>query len=755
MQSSKIFALTVFISAALIFTVEPLIGKILLPLAGGTPAVWTTCLLFFQAALLAGYAYAHGLTDRLNPKAQVIIHVIVIAIPLVALPFDVDKTWFVGTSMPVASLLIMLAKTVGLSFFALTTTAPLIQRWFANTEPTGDPYPLYAASNAGSLLGLAAYPFLIEPGIDLTGQRKYWAIGYGVFVLLVAACGAIMLRTAPNRIAAKEKTTSAGDPWLRWLLLSFAPSSLLMSVTTAVTTDITPVPLLWVVPLALYLLTFIIAFAGRQYIPHKFVVLLAPIASLALFFVILNKSDRPWTLVLSIHLVVFFIISLACHGELSRLKPPADRLTKFFLIVSAGGVLGGILNAVIAPIIFRKIGLAEYPLVLCLAVGLMPDRPRSAALKGILEPTGIKALTYPLIVGAVTVIGVLVARVNGLSDPVVGMVLLGLPLIFIYLLVDRPKRFGLATALVWVASLFHVGSAGPTLDFERNFFGIVKVTSDRGSIVIAKSDPMTGRPFAEHAGDEVHSLIHGSTLHGKQIWNENKGVNEPLTYYGRPGPIGDVFKFLDTKDAKPVAVCGLGAGSLASYVKPKQPWTFYEIDPAIIRIANDSKMFTFLSDNFPNKDQLTIALGDARLEMAKAAKGAFGLIVLDAFSSDSIPIHLLTREALGMYEEKLAPGGIIAIHISNRYLDLKPVLGLGANDLKMVTRVRDDIMPSEEEKATGRMSSSWVIIARTDADLGPMATGSGWKRLPAIHPKFRMWTDDYSNILSVFQFTDE
>lgn len=749
----RFFALTVFLSAALVFTVEPLIGKTLLPLAGGTPAVWTTCLLFFQAALLAGYAYAHALTDRLPPKTQVIVHVIVIAIPLALLPFRVDPTWFVGTSMPVASLLMMLAKTVGLSFFALATTAPLIQRWFVTTDPKGDPYPLYAASNAGSLLALAAYPFLIEPGLDLTDQRKYWAIGYALFVVAVAACGGMMWRTASAHVAKKETSKSADDPWLRWLLLSFAPSSLLMSVTTAVTTDIAPVPLLWVVPLALYLLTFIIAFAGRQYIPHKFVVLLAPIASLALFFVIFNKSERPWSLVLTIHLLVFFVISLACHGELARLKPPTERLTNFYLILSAGGMLGGLLNAVIAPVVFQKIGLAEYPLVLSLAVALMPDRPRSTALKGILEPTGIKALTYPMIVGAVTATAVLVARVNNWDDPIVGGILLGVPLIFIYLLVDRPKRFGLATALVWVASLMYIGKSGPTLFFERNFFGIVKVATELGSLRFQKPGP-DGKPIVD-AGDRTHIVVHGSTLHGRQVWKEGKGINEPLSYYGRPGPIGDVFRFLDTKEAKPIAVCGLGAGSLAAYARPKQPWTFYEIDPAIVRIASDPKMFTFLSDNFADKNLLKIELGDARIEMAKAENGKYGLIVLDAFSSDSIPVHLLTREALEMYKQKLAPGGIIAIHISNRYLDLKPVLALAAHDMKMTSRFRDDIVPFDEDKMTGRMSSSWVIMARSIDDLGPLASGGGWKQLPPIKPSFRMWTDDYSNIMTVFQFTDE
>lgn len=742
---SRLFTLTVFASAALLFTVEPLIGKALLPLAGGTPAVWTTCLLFFQAALLAGYAYAHAISDRLSPKAQVLLQIAVVAIPALALPMAVHPDWFAGSSYPRLTLLSALARTVGLPFFALTTTAPLLQRWFATANPKGNPYPLYAASNAGSLLGLAAYPFLIEPGLGLTQQRQWWSIGYATYAVMIAACGLFLWKVPAQRVT-REETKSESDPWVLWLLLSFAPSSLLMSVTTAITTDISPVPLLWVVPLALYLLTFIVAFAGRQIIPHKFVVLFAPIASLALFFVILNKSQRPWALVLAIHLGVFFVMALACHGELARLKPPPKRLTRFFLLLSVGGVLGGLLNAVIAPLVFQKIGLAEYPLVLALAVGLMPNRPRQAALKGILEPTGLSALIYPLIVGAVTATAVLVARVNDWNGQHVGGILLGIPLIFIYFLVDRPRRFATALAFVWLASLLYVGSEGPRLFFERNFFGMVKVSAELAEIRLPSG-----------SANATHIMVHGSTLHGRQAWKDDRGVgNVPLSYYGKQGPIGDVFQFLATKDAPPpVAVCGLGAGSLAAYAKPKQSWTFYEIDPSVVSIAQNPQLFSFLSDNFPNRELLKIEIGDARQEMTRAPNSYYGLIVLDAFSSDSIPVHLLTKEAIELYLQKLAPGGLLAFHISNRYLDLKPVLARAAYDLKLARpRIREDRIDEHESKDTGVMSSDWVVIGRTEADLGPLTSGN-WRFLPPFESSFRLWTDDYSNILRVFQFSNE
>lgn len=745
---ARLFTLTVFTSAALLFTVEPLIGKALLPLAGGTPAVWTTCLLFFQAALLAGYAYADAISHRLPAKSQVLLQVAVVAIPAIALPMAVNPEWFAGGANPRFTLLTALARTVGLPFFALATTAPLLQRWLAAANPKVDPYPLYAASNAGSLLALAAYPFLIEPALGLTDQRQWWSIGYGVYALLIVICGLSIFRL-PIRITPHPPTAHKSDPWVRWLLLSFAPSSLLMSVTTAVTTDISPVPLLWVVPLALYLLTFIIAFAGRQIVPHKFIVLLLPIASLALFFVILNRSQQPWLLVLFIHFFVFFLVALACHGELARLKPPPERLTRFFLLLSVGGVLGGLLNAAVAPMVFRKVGLAEYPLVLALAVALMPKRPSSAALKNILEPTGFNALTYPMIVGAVTAGVILIARFNNWSDDphygqIMGSLLLGIPLIFIYILVDRPIRFASAMVLVWMASLLYVGTDGPTLFFERNFFGTVKVSTELGGIQLPNG-----------FGDGTHILVHGSTLHGRQAWKDGRGISDvPLSYYGRQGPISDVFDVVNKNGAPPIAVCGLGVGSLAAYAKPKQSWTFYEIDRTIVDIAQNPQLFTYLSDNFRDQLLLKIEVGDARQKI-RQSKESYGLIVLDAFSSDSIPVHLLTREAIEMYLDKLAPGGIMAFHISNRYLDLRPVLAMAAYELKLASRIREDRITDHDSKTTGLMSSDWVVLARTDADLGALGRGGQWQRLPQISPTFRLWTDDYSNILRVFQFAVE
>ncbi len=728
----RLFALTVFAGAALLFTVEPLVGRLLLPLAGGTPSVWTTCLLFFQAALLAGYAYAHGVGDRLPIRAQVPIHLAVIGVAACFLPIGLSSHQAIDSARPVLALLPMLARLVGLPFFAVSTTAPLMQRWFSAVDAKRDPYPLYAASNTGSLLALMAYPFLIEPALGLDVQGNGWAWAYGLFALLIVACAVAAWFAPAGRAPMIVQADRQPHPWMRWLLLSFAPSSLLLGVTTTITTDLTPVPLLWVVPLALYLLTFILAFAGRSIVPHRLVLRLAPIGALMVFFVLLTNVTQPWWAVLSIHLLGVFFISLACHGELARLKPPAAGLTRFYLIMSVGGALGGLLNAVIAPIVFRKIGLAEFPVALAIAIALMPRRSRAAAVPNAGVSRDLGRVVYPILVTIVTVTTLLIAGDNGKP----GGLVFGLCLVFVYLLVDRPMQYSAGLLAMWIASLLFAGQAGRPLLLERNFFGINKVT-------------LWTNPADKQ---QSHLLLHGSTIHGRQFWNGDRAVNEPLAYYGRTSPVGDAFKWIESRGNPPVAAIGMGAGSIAAYAKPGQAFTFYEIDPAVVRIAQDAKLFRFLTDNFPNGDGMKIVLGDGRLEIASAADGSYGLIVLDAFSSDSIPVHLLTREAVELYRRKLSPGGVIVFHISNRYLNLKPVLASAARDLGLVARYRYQNLDTEVSERKGTTSSTWVALANSESDLGPRAERP-WKPMPSLPKGFRTWTDDYSNLLSVFMLS--
>lgn len=715
------FTFTVFLSAVLLFTVEPLAGKSLLPLAGGTPAVWTTCLLFFQTALLAGYAYAHAISNHWSPRGQFRLHLAVVLLPLMVLPLAVRPMWFAAGGHPVVAVLAALAMSVGLPFFALTTTAPLMQRWAATAQPKSDPYPLYAASNAGSLLALLAYPFLIEPELGLTAQGRVWSLGYVVFAGLTFACGRYAVVNA--KVVHREVDAFSADrPWVRWLLLSFAPSSLLMSVTTTVTTDVAPVPLLWTVPLALYLLTFVIAFASRQYVRRGAIVRLAQTFTLAVAFALFAVINRPWPVMLTLHLAVLFFVALACHSELARLRPPPAELTRFFLLVAAGGALGGLLNAVLAPLLFRKLGLAEYPLVLALAAALWP--PRATGWRRLAGPGG-----WLVVVAAGLLSGVMVLASldNGWNSSLAVSLTFGPPVLALFLVLGQPRRLAVALVLLWLASLWMPNVTGPPLFLERNFYGTVRVTVS----------PQFG----------WHDLVHGSTLHGSQMWSEGRPINRPMTYYAPEGPVGDIFATMTGTPA--VAVGGLGAGSLAYYAKPGQPWTFYEIDPAVIHIAQDPDLFSFLTENFPGGAGLTIVTGDARLGLDRASPAAFGLVVLDAFNSDAVPVHLLTREAIAMYLDKLAPGGRVAFHTSNFHLDLNTVLAAAAGDLKLAARCRYDNVDPEASVRTGRVNSTWVVLARTDHDLQGL-DARGWRPLRPPPSGFRTWTDDFSNLLSVF-----
>jgi hypothetical protein len=716
-----IFTLTVFLSAALLFTVEPLAGKSLLPLAGGTPAVWTTCLLFFQTALLAGYAYAHAIGSCLSPRGQFRLHLAVIVVPLVVLPLAVRPAWFAAEGHPVAGVLAALALSVGLPFFALASTAPLMQRWAAAALPKADPYPLYAASNAGSLLALMAYPFLVEPELGLREQGRAWSAGYLAFIGLTVACARRAAATA--RAAPPEPVSRDGSrPWVRWLLLSLAPSSLLMSVTATVTTDVAPVPLLWTVPLALYLLTFVIAFAGRPYVRRGVTIRLAQTATLAVAFVLLAGLTRPWPVMLALHLAVLFFVGLACHSELARLRPPPAELTRFFVLVAAGGALGGLLNAVIAPVAFRKVGLAEYPLVLALAVGLWPER--ASGWRPLRGPAGWLLITAA---GLYSGVMVLASLDNGWNTELAICLTFGPPVLALQLVLGQPRRLATGLVLLWLASLWLPGVTGPPLFLERNYFGTVRVTVS----------PQFG----------WHDLVHGATLHGSQMWSEGRPINRPMTYYAPDGPVGDIFATVSSASA--VGVGGLGAGSLAYYAKPGQPWTFYEIDPAVVRIAQNPDLFSFLTENFPGGAGLSIVTGDARLGIDRAPPATFGLIVLDAFNSDAVPVHLLTREAIALYLDKLAGGGMIAFHTSNFHLDLNVVLAAAARDLKLAARCRIDNVDQEVSVRTGRINSVWVVLARAESDLRGL-DARGWRPLRPPPPRFRTWTDDFSNLLSVF-----
>jgi len=650
---------------------------------------------------------------------------------------------------------------VGLPFFVVSTSSPLLQRWFAASgHPLAlDPYFLYGASNLGSLLALIGYPLVVERWLRLGEQSHWWAGGYLLLVVLIVGCGAAIWlpsRTAQLSPIKDQPALNAGSSSisrrqrLLWLGLAAIPVSLMLSVTTYISTDISAIPLLWIIPLSLYLLTFILTFARHPLLPHPLMVKVAPFALAILTFVLAAKQDETSWLLISIHLLVFFIVALGCHGELARERPAARHLTEFYFWLSLGGALGGIFNALIAPLVFKDV--VEYPLTLVLAGLLLlqaaPSTPKPRHERRQIrqqkrrqdkqqqaEPGAGLDLRDPRVMDVVLPVGVLLlsaALVKILQEPdqpsdwLMRGVMFGLPALLCLVFIRRPVRFSLGLGAILLASTLYVGGKGTFLYTERTFFGINRVIL------------FSSRTY--------HALVHGDTLHGAQSLDPARR-QEPLTYYYPTGPLGQVFAEFSGEQAKHnIAVVGLGAGSTACYHQPNQAWTFYEIDPAVVRIARDPSYFTFLQDCTP---EARIILGDARLSLESAQPQAYDLMILDAYSSDAIPIHLITREALQLYLDKLAPGGVLVFHITNRHLDLKTVLGNLALDTHLTYLARDDLDLDPRDGNRGKMPSQWAVLARTPDDLGALANDPRWT-VPALRPGTSVWTDDFNSLLSVF-----
>jgi hypothetical protein len=726
-----LFASTMFLSAALLFSVEPMVAKMTLPLVGGSPAVWGTCMVFFQAALLGGYTYAHATTSWLGVRRQAILHAGLILLPLFVLPIGI--TLDSARSLPPADdpsgwLLGLLLAKVGLPFFVVSTSAPILQRWFASTRhpAAADPYFLYGASNFGSLLALLAYPAVLEPSLRLAQQSGAWAAGYGLLVALTLACAMVVWRGhAPaNPVSQGSEPAGGRHPlqvglWLHWMALAFIPSSLMLGVTMYLTTDIAAIPLLWVIPLALYLLTFILTFARRPIIPHSWMVRALPMA-VVLLALAMSVSSVTQPIFIPLHLVTFFLAAMACHGELVRLRPPRERLTAFYLAMSCGGALGGFFNALVAPIVFNRV--AEYPLALVLACLALP-KTRSNS-----DPAWHRLLDWslPAILGALAwgLIALLQPRPESPQDDLGIKFVIGLAVFACYTFKDRPVRFALGLGAVLLAGGTYTSNFGRGLYQHRDYFGVLRVTYI--------------------ASGNYHRLIHGHTVHGQQGLDPERR-HEPLTYFHRTGPIGQVFDVIDARIARSnVAIIGLGAGTLACYAQPGQRWTFYEIDPIVAMIARNPRYFTFLAESRAASTQ--VVLGDARLKLRDSPEHGYGLIVLDAFSSDAIPTHLLTREALRLYRGKLAQGGILAFHISNKYINLIPVLGALARDANMNCLVRRDLILAPDVVRNGKEPSIWAVVFSREDDLEGLEHAK-WEP-PLIHRHEAVWTDDFSNTVN-------
>ena len=710
---SAVFGITLFASAFLLFWIEPLFARMLLPRLGGSQGVWNTCLVFFQASLLAGYAYADVIARRLPLRAQVPVHCAVLAGGLCFLPIVLGAEWRPPTEgSPVLPLLAQLAVTLGWPFVALSANAPLLQHWFARScrrEPV-NPYVLYAASNAGSLIALIAFPFGIEPNVTLGGQSAAWLWGYCALLACIASLGTMAFVSGSGEMGRTEERAAAPS-WrqrLVWLLYAALPSSLLIGVTGYVTTDIASFPLIWLAPLAIYLLTFVLVFASHPPLPHALVLRALPWAIvLAAAGFWLGRASLA--LALTAQFAAFFVVAMACHGELARAKPQAGNLTRFYFWISLGGVIGGAATALVSSAIFNTI--VEYPLMLALVCILAPGAPLRWRD------------TAPLIAAVAAVLIEPLAPFNPTAS-----VALSLAAIVLAGWLGMRRGFNpILMALAFFLALHMTATLnarqGDIVWRGRSFYGAYIVTEDKT--------------------EGYRRLFHGTTLHGVERIAPG-GKPEPLSYYARGGPLGDVMGALGN-GASDVGVIGLGAGSSGCYATPAQRWTFYEIDGLVEDIVVRSGLFDLLETCAP---QAKIVLGDGRLNLEREADARYDILMVDAFSSDAIPVHLITAEAFASYARALKPHGALVIHISNRNLDLAPIVAAIAPKAGLIAYTRA-FAPPKESDLTAASPSQWVALARAPADLGPLAADPRWKRLAV--PKTKAWTDDFSNILSALR----
>lgn len=737
---SAVFSITLFLSAFLLFTVQPMVSKALLPLFGGSPAVWNSCMVYFQALLLLGYCYSHYLTKNFSFKWQLFIHSAMFVLAFIFIPLKLGGYSLPENSQfPILSIFAALSLSAALPFFVLSTSAPLIQKWFSwtNQADAKDPYFLYAASNAGSLIALLAYPFLIEPQFYLKQQSSLWSftfIALAGFILVCAFLTAISgknIKKVSAPVASAKNSKISGRQKLKWAFLSFVPSSLMLGLTMHISTDIAAVPLVWVVPLALYLLTFILVFANKKIISEKVIVVTFPRIVIFLALAIALKVSNPLKLILPFSLLSFFVMAMLCHSRLVKERPSASHLTEFYLWMSIGGALGGVFNSLLAPLIFdRPIEYAIAIALSCLALPMKKSKDTAQTRRADwLIPVFVGLFMYMVFNF------ILPALASYTEDELInkiGMfIFAGIPVVYILSLRNRPLRFALALGIYMIIGVYSAVANQSVLLTKRSFFGVS---------IISKF---------EVKGDVYHIYQHGTTTHGMQAMTPQK-QQTALGYYHAAAPIADVFRVMNTvRSQNNIAIMGLGSGGLAVYAKKADVLDYYEIDQAVIDIAENEKYFTFLK-NCPAKNR--VILGDARLEIMKAPDGFYDLIIMDAFSSDSIPMHLLTHEALQMYFKKLSEKGTVVIHISNRYLKLKPVISaLGESlSLKGLTRIFISQPKTPEEKKT-IFSSEWCVFSKDPAVLERLQKDFKWKELPANQSRVRVWTDDYSNILSALK----
>ena len=776
-----VFSLTLLVSSFLLFLVQPMIGRMLLPSLGGTPAVWNACVLFFQAILLGGYAWAHYGPPKLGMRNHLLVHLCLLAGVCFLLPMQLVEDWAVPVdSNPLPWLIGQLVVCVGLPFFVISSSAPLLQRWFGalGKEGESEPWFLYAISNTGSLVALISYPFLFERYLGLTDQGWFWTGGFMLLAIMFVVCAFMTLKRAPKNLLARSLKKEYSKPLLwskriQYIVLAAIPSSLMLGVTTVVSTDVGSFPLMWSIPLALYLLPFVFVFAKRSLIPHRWLTYAMPLMLLLMPLISLIDAGQNPIQLICVHFGVFFVVAMVCHGELSRNRPPVSQLTEFYLMMSIGGVVGGAFNTLIAPVVFD--GILEYPLMLIAACWILPNRKLvSATEQSNLAERGSSSFQMGNLWKSVGVGPVLVAVALGIAWFVINSVELptlariavgfGIPAVICYTIVESPKKFAIGYACLALAcpGLMNIREV---IDKERGFFGVNEVALvDQG---------------------EFRILVNGQTVHGKQRTSQLTNP-DPLSYFHRNGPVGDVFEFFGS-DQERVSVVGLGVGSLAAYCQPGQTFDFYEIDPVVCKIAKDERYFNFLSSA---QGEVNLILGDARIQLdsirerkrsSAVAKtesvfttvgysrntykklptkvlpadsersSHYGLMVMDAFGSDSVPLHLMTVEAVQLYLDLLDDDGLLVFHVSSKFIDFEPI-GAGISEhFGLASAIKVDLPSKSVQESEGRNPCIYMVMSR-DPELVKTFLDSdrGWKEID--RSKKLIWTDEHANVLDVMKW---
>ncbi|WP_375273121.1 fused MFS/spermidine synthase [Sphingomonas sp.] len=727
----RLYVATILLGSFLLFLVQPMIARIALPRLGGAPAVWNSAMLVYQALLLGGYAYAH-LLGRLTPRAQGWVHLAVLAAAAVFLPIGLNDRVLPAGAEPAIWVPWLFAVSIGPLFFAVSAQAPLVQRWFALVRPGEEPYALYAASNVGSFAGLVAFPLLVEPLMPVTDQRWLWSAGYVALIALVALCVRLLPATGgQDRSDQSEIDTrsSAAKPtlarWSTWIVLGLVPSGLMLATSTFISTDLLAMPLLWVLPLALYLLSFSVAFASNRTLADA-ITRYAPVTMVVFGGILMGGFTTTALLAVFIALMVLFVASVALHTRLYRLRPAPAHLTSFYLAMSLGGALGGVFAGLVAPVIFDWTW--EYP-ILILATGfLMPQSYLAQQLARLwLTPRSrLIAIAIYVVVLAALFLLALEPIANDRASPFLLPTFVAVALLGIVAIGARlPYMVVLASSLALFGGLQALSLSIRSDARTRSYFGVYTIAD----------------------APRRRTLIHGTTVHGVQLAGNPTRERTPTTYYVPGSGVGRVMTLAPALygPAARIGVVGLGTGTLACYHHPGQRWRFYEIDPTMVRVAEGSR-FTFLARCAPDAP---IVIGDARLSLERQADMTLDVLALDAFSSDAVPMHLLTLEAFDTYGRVLSPRGTLAVHISNRYLNLVPVVAAAARARGWHAAILNYTPDVYEEDAT---KSAWVVMTRDAAVFDAIRHDGGeWTDIRP-RPGFHAWTDDYGTILPLLRF---